>query len=1262
MLSIHNSVNRSYAELHLAGDTALQSEDLDLAEQLFAFALKEIHDRESPRLQEEEECLRKLGNVYIRQGVQTKDGRDFAKATALYIAALARNGDRHLLIDSIKEAERLFLYHTVGINCKPPPYETHIEHKDRLKKHRAEVKARLETIHNDHNPYHYDENDPLVEEVEMKRAESVRDLFKYISERRKGFIKDLVEECIETIGPPPCKYALVGLGSQATELVTPYSDLEFAILIEENEDTQENKKYFRNLNCYLYLKIINLGETILPAVAIQSLNDFHSEDPTDSWFYDSVTPRGFAFDGAMPWASKTPFGRERTKTKPPVSLIQTPSGMAEFQRHDVALIHGYHLSDILRYVSYMTGDQTLVDDYISRVIQELWTIDEQKNTTIAFSFARAALTRTMREHQRQQLSDKPIDVKKEIYRFPTVAVVNLSLLRGVYATSVWDAIKEMEQEDVVSKEHAHHLLVLMSISGELRLRTYLELGAQRENLSGLLAMGKQRDDDDKTLFKTVFYVPDQKMLFRYFYTAIPLQHYMCGVSWGLSDREIMITTIGRYNLLYDASPLVKGDICIKLLQFEAAISVTEELQRELEEGKYAKSWHGPTKGNLYAKALLQVIRAWSYSNLGDHRQAISCREEQLKIAHELFGYGTERAEVVHIYESLGSEWGNLDAEKSLEYHEKALAMQRALLGKDAVDPLIANILHNIGTTWLRIGDNEKAISYFESGMNMLKTIHGKNAVHPDIALSLGNLGMCWTKLGDYKKAIKHGKQALRMNKAIYGQDTAHPAIAASLAQLGISLCKGLNDHVKALRYHTEALEMHKVIHGSDKPHPDTAKSLTILGHEWRHIGDNKKANSLFEQALQMLRLLYGGDEACHPQVARILQNLGSLWDDAGDIEKARVFHEQALKMYRELYGQTTPHPDTATSLFNMGTVLEKSGETSKAISFYEEALKMTEDCLSSNERPNIAEILFKLGSACRKVGIYTKSLQYNERALEMFRCTYGQAHPCIAESLSEVALVCQELGDHTKALYLCEEALDMIKDIHNASKSHGGNEAHHPEIARALNNLGICWCDAGDNDKALSFREQALKMCQELYGPTTPHYDTARTLSCVGAVLKASGDTLKAISYHEESLKMVEKVLDKNKKHPDIVLLLSNLGSLCRKVGEFTRSIRYYERALEINKEIYGQDMAHPAIVESLDNLAEVYEDHRDHTNTSKLSKDTLDINGENDKHPDILKLNSRLETVNNKPEDHEQPSEYQEQASTLQTVYSLIIERCVIM
>ncbi|CAH1255534.1 TTC28 [Branchiostoma lanceolatum] len=1253
-----NEANRSYAKLHLAGDSALQHGYLDAAEEHFASALKQIHDRDSPRLHEEEECLRKLGTVYVRRGAQTKDGQDFAKATALYNAALARKGDNHLLIDSIKEAERLFLYHTVGIDCKPSPYESDIDHKNRLEKYRAEIKARLETIHNNHNPYQYDDDDPVVHEVEMKRAESVRDLFKDISEQRKDFITDLVEECMKTIGPPPCQYAMVGLGSQATELVTPYSDLEFAILMEENKDTPENREYFLNLTCYLYLKIINLGETILPSVAIKSLNDFQSKDPAGSWFYDSVTPRGFAFDGAMPWASKTPFGRERTKTKPAVSLIQTPAGMAEFQRHDDALTYGYHLSTVLRYVSYLTGDQILVDDYTARVIQELWAFDEQDKATVAQRFARVSLTHTMQEHKHQQLTEETLDVKKEIYRFPTVAVVNLGLLGGVYATSVWDAIKEMEEAGVVTKENAHHLQVLVSISGELRLRTYLELGGQKENLSGLTAMRTQQDDDDETLLKSVFYVPDQKMLFRYFYTARPLKQHIIAVSTELNNA-CFEGFLGRETLFYDASTLVKADICANLLQFKAMVSVTEKLQVEVEEGKYAETVLDPM-GSLYLKARLQRLKAWRYCKLGYQRQAISCLEEELRVQQQLFGYDAICVDIAATYQNLGLAWGVLDPWKSLKYYKLALAIREALLEKDAVDPEIPRILHNIGAQLADLGKFKKAISYFESGMNMLKTIHGENAAHPDIAISLAGLGSCWSRLGldkrmeqgdgDHKKAITYDEEALRMKKAIYGPDTAHPAIAISIGLLGNSVC-AQGDHVKALSLREQALEMNKFIYGSDTPHPHTARSLGNLGLEWWHLGDHKKAISYYEQALQMEKVMEGGDKARHPDIAHSLYRLGMIWFDAGNSDKARGFYEQALKMYQDLYGQTTPHPDASTLLSNLGVLREKSGDNFKAISFYEEALKMIEKIFrNSKEHPYIALLLCRLGSTYRKVREYLKSLQYYERALEIFKGIHGQeaAHPSIVGSLSELAVVHQNLGDHTKAIQLYEDALDMTRVIHCSNKTHGGDGTRHPDIAHALYHMGRLLSDAGDSEKAIGFYEQALQMYQKLYGPTTPYHHTAISLSC----MDKSGDNSKPISYYEESLKMLEEVLYNSKEHPDIALLLGELGSVCHKAGNYTKSVRYFERALEINKGIHGQDSAQPAIAKSLSNLAAVYEDLEDYAISIMLYKDALHMMGiihsTNDKHPDILELNSKLDTVCNKLGDRENARENGEQASAL--------------
>ena len=152
----------------------------------------------------------------------------------------------------------------------------------------------------------------------------------------------LVKECENKLGQPPCKYAVIALGSVARMEATPFSDLEFAILLSDRA-LGEKIDYFRVLTHFLHLKVINLGETILPALAIIELNDFQSSDPNGSWFYDSETPQGLSFDGAMPWASKTPLGRMKTKNKPALELIKTPEQMAEFQEEDVALKEGYHL-------------------------------------------------------------------------------------------------------------------------------------------------------------------------------------------------------------------------------------------------------------------------------------------------------------------------------------------------------------------------------------------------------------------------------------------------------------------------------------------------------------------------------------------------------------------------------------------------------------------------------------------------------------------------------------------------------------------------------------------------------------------------------------------------------------------------------------------------------------------------------------------------------------------------------------------------------
>ncbi|XP_078594087.1 uncharacterized protein LOC144871942 [Branchiostoma floridae x Branchiostoma japonicum] len=562
------------------GCSSLQKADLDSAEQHFAVALKLVHVRDptGQQYQREVEPLNMLGDVYTMRGQQTGDGGDFVKAAALYHAAIARSSDNDLndgIENAIRVTNALFLKHVLGLDHNVQKVEEG-KHNKQLKEMRARIKIEMETIDQqlDPNYLQHDEDNQCMKEKEAKRSLAVRHLFERIASERKQFVSQLVEECILLMGPPPCKYALIGLGSQATELVTPYSDLEFAILVED--ESEECLRYFRTLSHFLHLKVVNLREIILPALGIRSLNDFYSEDPLDNWFYDSVTPRGFAFDGSMPRASKTPLGRQATTNKPPNELICSPSNMVHILQTDatVYMKEGYHLTSILRNPCLKVGDLDLVNGY-REIVCNVLTKDVGK---LALMEAQDTLRENMGKYNKQEFTARLIDVKKEIYRLPSLAVDCCALCSQVIPTSVWNTIDEMESKHIISADNAHHLRVLVSISAELRLRTYIANGGQNENLSALASLETpQEKDDTLSRLQTVFYVSKSAQLFRYYYTAVPLKKALAKLQ-ELTNRDNSQNVLQQLftAVLFDDSHKVKGIMYMQLQDPKTAINNFEK--------------------------------------------------------------------------------------------------------------------------------------------------------------------------------------------------------------------------------------------------------------------------------------------------------------------------------------------------------------------------------------------------------------------------------------------------------------------------------------------------------------------------------------------------------------------------------------------------------------------------------------------------------------------------------------------------------------
>ena len=466
-----------------------------------------------------------MARLYQKQSL---DMLNLIRCAVLYNAALVRSPDDGKITEGLKKLCQDVLKLAEAQNLDADLVELAQTIKQKFQSMRSDVNQALLNI-----PVSKINNldEKLPKNKYKIKIENVKKLKKQITNKYIEIMSELSDLCLNILVEPACKFALVGMGSLARQEITPYSDFEHIIVLEEisqqNVNKESNLNYFRWFSVIFQLIIINIQETIIPSVAIPSLNNHPKHG---DWFYDELTTRGVSFDGMMPHACKFPLGRQDpTKDKPwTTELIKPISEMLEYLTSQHNLKNGYHLKDILTKVCYVSGRKSIFKMFEKR---KSTVLDKEAHSTVVNQIRKVTnddLDEVATRKNLLELKKKnSFNMKKVIYRSTTLFISALGRLNRIQASSCFDIIKDLERKTKITKFTKNKLMFAVAIACEARLRWYMECKRQNDIMESKIKT--------QTAIQLLSNHIGKSNVYEYFKTVYALQ---CGLTKEINAKKI----------------------------------------------------------------------------------------------------------------------------------------------------------------------------------------------------------------------------------------------------------------------------------------------------------------------------------------------------------------------------------------------------------------------------------------------------------------------------------------------------------------------------------------------------------------------------------------------------------------------------------------------------------------------------------------------------------------------------------------------------
>ncbi|MEM7156796.1 MAG: serine/threonine-protein kinase [Myxococcota bacterium] len=248
-------------------------------------------------------------------------------------------------------------------------------------------------------------------------------------------------------------------------------------------------------------------------------------------------------------------------------------------------------------------------------------------------------------------------------------------------------------------------------------------------------------------------------------------------------------------------------------------------------------------------------------------------------------------------------------------------------------------------------------------------------------------------------------------------------------------------------------------------------------------------------------------------------------------------------------------PLLAETLRIRGTLRRDAGRYTEA----EEDLARAYDLAASHDHERVE--LTAATALALVVGVHLRrpaeGLQWSRTAMPLAR-RVGET--------TDVASTVGYQGDIYYRKGEAETAEARFREAHGLLERELGSE--HPEVGRAMNDVGIALLAQQKFDEASDWLRRALGILERTLGPDHPH--VAIDASNLGSVLGHQGDFEGAEDLFRRAVKIDEQTLGPN--HPGLAMSVSNLASALKAQNKHEQAEARYRRALEIFANVREED------------------------------------------------------------------------------------------